>query len=75
MHESGHARGLNEWARRGWCRLEQLANFLSPAQKPVIICQSTTNVETYPPRGYIGCSWGQNPKNLNRQVRKGAYGM
>ena len=56
MHESGHARGLNEWARRGWCRLEQLANFLSPAQKPVIICQSTTNVETYPPRGYIGCS-------------------
>ena len=55
-HESGKSRGINDWARRGWCRLEQLANFLSPAQKPVIICQSTTNMETYPPRGYLGCS-------------------
>jgi hypothetical protein len=55
-HEAGHARGINEWARRGWCRLEQLANFLSPAQKPVVVCQSTTNVETYPPRGYLGCT-------------------
>ncbi len=54
VHESGKVRGAAEWARRGWCRLEQLANCLSPTEKPMVVCQSLTNIETYPARGFYG---------------------
>lgn len=55
-HESGQDRDLLGWSRRGWCRLESLANFLSPKQKPLIICQSITSIESYPPRGWQGAT-------------------
>ena len=61
QHESGQYRGINEWSMRGWCRVEQLSNFLSPTPQPVVVCQSLTNIETYPPRGYMGCTSGRYP--------------
>ena len=54
VHENGKIRGAAEWARRGWCRLEQMANFLSAVEKPMIICQSLCNIESYPARGNLG---------------------
>ena len=43
----GTPRGINEWCGRGWCRLEQLGNFLSPHQKPLLVVKSPTFVEAY----------------------------
>ena len=49
----GTPRGINEWCSRGWCRLEQLGNFLSETQKPLIVVKSPTFVESYTPCGTI----------------------
>lgn len=49
----GTPRGINEWCRRGWCRLEQLGNFLSTTQKPLIVVKSPTFVESYTACGTI----------------------
>ena len=56
-HEWGDLRDVLAWASRGWCRLEQLANGLSPRETPLIICQSSTNVVTYGRGGMEGRSW------------------
>jgi hypothetical protein len=49
----GTPRGINEWCSRGWCRLEQLANFLSETQKPLLVVKSPTFVESYTACGTI----------------------
>ena len=53
LRQLGTPRGINEWCSRGWCRLEQLGNFLSETQKPLIVVKSPTFVESYTPCGTI----------------------
>jgi len=43
-HENGSFRDLSAWKRRGWCRLEVLANKLSPRPKVCIVAESTSSV-------------------------------
>ena len=50
--DNASPRGVHAWTQRGWCRLEQLANFLSPVQKPMIVAQSRSFVESYMPCGH-----------------------
>ena len=67
-HENGEVRDQRAWFARGWCRMEQLANFLSPTTKPLIIAESTSSVINYGPgghQGYIG--WMHMP------VGRGAF--
>ena len=45
------------WMRRGWCRLEMLANAMSPTQKNVILAESATQVISHGPKGLFGQSW------------------
>ena len=50
-HENGSVRDYRAWHKRGWCRLEQLSNALSPVAKPIILVQSRSDVCTFPARG------------------------
>ena len=56
---NGSIRDVHAWGRRGWCRLEQLANALSPSAepKPIIVAQSPSDVTTHAPTGMGGRSW------------------
>ena len=45
------------WMRRGWCRLELLANAMSPTQKNVILAESSTQLVSHGPKGIFGQSW------------------
>ncbi|GMH79797.1 hypothetical protein TrST_g3477 [Triparma strigata] len=51
-HEDDNSvRDIRGWYGRGWCRMELLANALSPAQKPIIVAQSSTVLELHAPSG------------------------
>ena len=39
-HENGSVRDVRGWHERGWCRMEMLANALSPKQKPLIVAEN-----------------------------------
>ena len=53
----GSIRDVRAWGERGWCRMENLANSLSPKQKTLIVAESTTSVFSHGPRGIIGRFW------------------
>ena len=56
-HEDGRLMDFRAWMRRGWCRLEMLANAMSPTQKNVILAESATQVISHGPKGLFGQSW------------------
>jgi len=49
-HENDSVRDLLAWQGRGWCRMEQVANALSPKVKPVICATSIASVARIPTR-------------------------
>ena len=55
--DDGSIRDVRAWGERGWCRLENLANSLSPTQKSFIVAQSATSIFSYGPSGMIGRLW------------------
>ena len=55
--DDGSIRDLQAWGERGWCRMENLANSLSPALKTFIVAQSPTNIYAYGPMGIVGRFW------------------
>ena len=57
QHEDGRLMDYRTWMRRGWCRLELLANAMSPTQKSVILAESATQVVSHGPKGIFGQSW------------------
>ena len=57
--DDGSIRDVRAWGERGWCRMENLANALSPVQKTFIVAQSPTNVFAYGPSGIVGRYWFQ----------------
>jgi hypothetical protein len=68
-HENGEPRGILAWSKRGWCRLEQLANYLSATPKPVLVVQSATMIEAHHPVGWISCpAWRLSVGNANFTV-------
>lgn len=60
-HENGSVRDARAWMSRGWCRLEQLANVLSPVVKPIILAQSSQSVLSHGPGGLYGRLWYSEP--------------
>ena len=56
-HESGIRRDELAWSERGWCRMEMVANMLSPSTKPMVVVQSVTSIKAYPPGGHIFRDW------------------
>ena len=57
-HEDGSIRDVRAWSGRGWCRVELLANALSPTRtKPLIIAQSLSDVQSHGPGGMQGRDW------------------
>ena len=61
-HEDGSTRDERSWFGRGWCRMEQLANALSPHVKGLIIASSVSCVINYGPSGHQGHGgWAVNP--------------
>lgn len=67
MHENGSLRDLLAWNGRGWCRMEQVSNALSPKNKPVICATSVTSVKNFGPCEVLGRLW------FNEVVGKGAF--
>lgn len=59
--EDGSVRDLRAWMRRGWCRMELLANALSPSPKPLITIESKTAITLWQPGGVVGHGWTQSP--------------
>ena len=59
--ESGQWRDCRQWMRRGWCRLEMLANALSPAAKQVLLAESATWITSHGPSGLFGQQWFTSP--------------
>lgn len=67
-HQDGSIRDQRAWFGRGWCRMEQLANALSPTVKPLIIAETTSCVINYGPLGHQGhAGWWAMP------VGRGAF--
>ena len=62
--DDGSVRDRLAWARRGWCRVEQLANALSPRVKPLVIAQSPTQVASYGATGLPFNTWLESPVGL-----------
>ena len=56
-HEDGSHRDELAWADRGWCRMEQTANMLSPSSKPMVVVRSPSAIEAYPPGGMLCREW------------------
>lgn len=66
--EDGSTRDVRAWAGRGWCRLEQFANAMSPASKPLIIAQTPTDVVGHGPGGATHvCTW------IHNTIGRGAF--
>lgn len=53
-HEDGSVRDLRAWQSRGWCRMEQLSNALSPHPRPFVVFESTRAMRAWPPSGVLG---------------------
>ena len=60
-HEDGSVRDQRAWSGRGWCRLEVLANALSPRSKPLIVAQSRSAIVTHGPLGLPSRKWVELP--------------
>ncbi len=60
-HEGGHLCDCRSWMKRGWCRLEMLANALSPRVKNVILMESSTSITSHGPSGLFGQQWFTSP--------------
>jgi len=60
-HRNGSVRDVRAWGSRGWCRVEQLANALSPRIKPLIVALSPSAISTYGPGGIFGRPWLYEP--------------
>jgi hypothetical protein len=57
VHERGHRCDLNSWMGRGWCRMEQLCNALSPKSKPIIVVRTRQLRSALPPGGQHFRDW------------------
>ena len=55
--DDGSIRDLQAWGERGWCRMENLANSLSPKQKTFIVARGPYNIYAYGPMGVVGRFW------------------
>ena len=66
-HENGSVRDVRGWHDRGWCRMEMLANALSPKQKPLIVAQTPSVIELHAPSGPTERSFALYP------VGRGAF--
>lgn len=57
--DNGSVRDKSAWAKRGWCRLECLANALSLSEtaKPIIMAESPSWVVSYSTSGLWGKGW------------------
>ena len=60
-HEDGSVRDVRAWNERGWCRMEQFANAMSPVSKTVIVAESPTSVQSHGPWGVGFSNWMQSP--------------
>lgn len=57
VHENGSIRDDAAWEQRGWCRMELVANALSPTPKPMVLAKSIGSVEANAPGGRMGRDW------------------
>ena len=57
IHEDSSVRDLLAWNSRGWCRMEQVANALSPVNKPVICATSVSSVKNFGPAEVCSRFW------------------
>ena len=69
LHENGSVRDLLAWNRRGWCRMEQVSNALSPKVKPVICAASASSVKNHGCAEILGRMW------FNETVGKGDFAV
>ena len=69
VHENGSVRDLLAWNGRGWCRMEQVSNALSPNIKPMICATSSASVKNFGPAEVLGRLW------FNEVVGKGAFAV
>ena len=67
VHENASVRDLLAWHGRGWCRMEQVSNALSPKVKPVICATSVTSLKNFGPCEVLGRLW------FNESVGKGSF--
>lgn len=67
-HENGSVRDHRAWARRGWCRVECLANGLAPQKtvmsRQLILVQSPSSIQTYGSPGITASDWMTHPIGL-----------
>lgn len=68
-HENGSVRDLLAWNNRGWCRMEQVSNALSPRSKPVVCATSVNSIKNFGPCEILGRLW------FNEVVGKGAFAV
>lgn len=66
-HEDGSSRDLRAWTKRGWCRLECLANALSPSEKRLVVVESVSNMRACSSSGLF---WAPL---INQTVGTGAF--
>ena len=64
--DDGSIRDVRAWGERGWCRMENLANSLSPIQKSFIVAQSAHSIYSYGPSGMIGRLWYDTSEVVGR---------
>ncbi len=74
-HEDGSVRDVRGWHKRGWCRMEMLANALSPRQKPLIVAQSPSVIDLHAPSGpteqsFVLCPVGQGQFTADSDRKK-----
>ena len=62
--ETDQWRDCRQWMRRGWCRLEMLANALSPRVKQVVLAESAASITSHGPSGLFGQQWFTSPVGL-----------
>ena len=58
VHKSGESRDDYAWGSRGWCRLEALANRLSPTNTPYLLARSSSTIENHGSAGVNGVMFG-----------------
>ena len=69
-HEDGSVRDVRAWNERGWCRMEQFANAMSPVSKTMIVAESPTSVASHGPWGVAFRMWCL-PRRGNLHGRSG----
>lgn len=64
--DDGSIRDVRAWGERGWCRMESLANALSPRSKTLVVAQSPTDIVSFGPLGIVGRMWFQETVGRGR---------